>query len=71
MEETKHEAWNTPYPKAQPENKKIIAGILAILFGYLGIHKFVLGYTQEGIVQLVTHLTQKSTFQIALCKSNC
>ena len=32
---------------------KIIAGILAILFGSLGIHKFVLGYTQEGIVQLV------------------
>ena len=41
------------YRKAQPENKKIIAGILAILFGSLGIHKFVLGYTQEGIVQLV------------------
>jgi TM2 domain-containing membrane protein YozV len=53
MQETKNEAWNTPYPKAQPENKKIIAGVLAILFGYLGIHKFVLGYTQEGIVQLV------------------
>jgi TM2 domain-containing membrane protein YozV len=35
------------------ENKKIIAGILAIVFGYLGIHKFILGYTKEGIIQIV------------------
>ncbi|MCH4552344.1 MULTISPECIES: TM2 domain-containing protein [Aestuariibaculum] len=35
------------------ENKKILAGILAILVGYLGIHKFVLGYTKEGIIQLI------------------
>lgn len=53
METNKQEAWNTPYPKAQPENKKIIAGVLALLFGTLGVHKFVLGYTQEGIIQLV------------------
>jgi TM2 domain-containing membrane protein YozV len=56
MEETKHEAWNTPYPKAQPENKKIIAGVLAIILGGLGIHKFILGYTQEGIIQLLIGL---------------
>lgn len=53
MEETKHESWNSPYPKAQPENKKIIAGIFAIVLGGLGIHKFILGYTQEGIIQLI------------------
>ena len=35
------------------ENKKMIAGILAIVIGSLGIHKFVLGYTQEGIIQIV------------------
>lgn len=56
MEEPKHEAWNTPYPKAQPENKKIIAGVLAIVLGGLGIHKFILGYTQEGIIQLLIGL---------------
>lgn len=56
MEETKHEAWNTSYPKAQPENKKIIAGVLAIVLGGLGIHKFILGYTQEGIIQLLIGL---------------
>ena len=34
-------------------NKRIIAGIVAILFGSLGIHKFILGYQKEGIVMLV------------------
>lgn len=33
--------------------KKLIAGILGILLGGLGIHKFYLGYTQTGIIQLV------------------
>ena len=35
------------------ENKKLVAGILAILIGSLGIHKFILGYTKEGIIQIV------------------
>ena len=35
------------------ENKKIVCGIVAILIGYLGVHKFILGYTKEGIIQLV------------------
>ncbi len=35
------------------ENKKLVAGILGILLGSLGIHKFVLGYTKEGIIQIV------------------
>ena len=31
---------------------------MAILFGSLGIHKFILGYTKEGIIQMViTFLT--------------
>jgi TM2 domain-containing membrane protein YozV len=32
--------------------KKIPAGICGILLGSLGIHKFILGYTQEGIIML-------------------
>lgn len=32
--------------------KKIAAGILGILLGCLGIHKFVLGYTKEGVIML-------------------
>ena len=34
------------------ENKKILAGILAILFGWLGVHKFILGYNKEGFILL-------------------
>jgi TM2 domain-containing membrane protein YozV len=34
------------------DNKKILAGILAILFGAFGIHKFILGYNKEGIIML-------------------
>lgn len=33
--------------------KKIVAGILAILLGGFGVHKFYLGYTKEGIIQLI------------------
>jgi hypothetical protein len=33
-------------------NKKILAGVLAILLGALGIHKFILGYNKEGIIYL-------------------
>ena len=33
--------------------KKIVAGILGILLGGLAIHKFYLGYTKQGIIQLV------------------
>jgi|SRR5690606_2377573 len=36
------------------DNKKILAGILAIVFGQLGVHKFILGYQKEGIILLVT-----------------
>ena len=33
--------------------KKIAAGICGILLGGLGIHKFILGYTKEGIIQII------------------
>jgi len=39
-----------------PENKKIIAGILAILLGPLGIHKFILGYQKEGVIMLLVSI---------------
>jgi TM2 domain-containing membrane protein YozV len=44
--------------KALGADKKIAAGICAILLGSLGVHKFILGYTTEGIIMLlVTVLT--------------
>ena len=33
--------------------KKLAAGICGILLGALGIHKFILGYTKEGIIMLL------------------
>jgi TM2 domain-containing membrane protein YozV len=35
------------------ESKRVVAGILGIILGPLGIHKFILGYTQEGIITLI------------------
>jgi len=35
------------------ESKKTVAGILAIVVGWTGAHKFYLGYTTPGIIQLV------------------
>ena len=52
MENTKPESWNTPL-KPSEENKRVLAGIFALILGGLGIHKFILGYTQEGIIQLI------------------
>lgn len=37
-------------------SKKIPAGILGILLGALGIHKFILGYTKEGVIMLLVSL---------------
>ncbi|MEX0315658.1 MAG: TM2 domain-containing protein [Allomuricauda sp.] len=35
------------------DNKKILAGILAIVLGGFGVHKFILGYNKEGIILLI------------------
>ena len=45
------EEWNKV--TTSTENKKMMAGLLAIFVGWLGIHKFVLGYKTEGIIMLV------------------
>ncbi|GAB5401052.1 MAG: hypothetical protein Aureis2KO_26370 [Aureisphaera sp.] len=45
------ETWNEA--TSSGENKKILAGILAIVIGGLGIHKFILGYNKEGIIQIL------------------
>jgi TM2 domain-containing membrane protein YozV len=38
------------------KDKKLLAGILGIVLGGFGVHKFVLGYTKEGIIQIVITL---------------
>ncbi|MEO8233909.1 MAG: TM2 domain-containing protein [Flavobacterium sp.] len=64
METTKPtENWNNGTQPTQ-ENKKVLAGIMGILFGGLGIHKFILGYTQEGIIQIVVSIVTCGIFSI-------
>ncbi len=42
--------------KSSDSNKRIIAGILGILLGGLGIHKFYLGYNKAGIIMLLVSI---------------
>jgi TM2 domain-containing membrane protein YozV len=57
---------NQPNPPAQPaapapgtpslqeaSSKKILCGILGIVLGAWGIHKFLLGYSKAGIIQII------------------
>ncbi|CAM1359653.1 TM2 domain-containing protein [Tenacibaculum sediminilitoris] len=38
------------------ESKRVLAGVLAILIGSIGVHKFILGYTKEGIIQIIVSI---------------
>lgn len=50
------ESWNQV--TTTRENKKVLAGVLGIFFGHIGIHKFILGYNKEGFIQiLLTFIT--------------
>ena len=51
-EESSNQSAPTSYT-AEQKSKKLVAGILAILIGWTGVHKFYLGYVKEGIIQLV------------------
>ena len=46
----------TPQQLEEAHNKKIVAGILGILLGGLGIHKFYLGYTTAAIIMLAVSI---------------
>lgn len=41
-------------PAPYRSEKKLPAGLLAILLGSLGIHKFYMGYNKEGIILLLS-----------------
>ena len=36
--------------------KKVAAGVCGILLGGFGVHKFILGYTTEGLIMLLVSL---------------
>ena len=49
-------------PGDQPvESKRVLCGVLAILLGVFGVHKFVLGHTGAGIVMFLISCTGIST----------
>ncbi|NND88128.1 MAG: TM2 domain-containing protein [Flavobacteriaceae bacterium] len=45
------EEWNEV--RTSTENKKVLCGVLAILLGGLGVHKFLLGYNTEGVLHIL------------------
>ena len=52
--ETLSEASEYESPAAESGKSQLIALILVIVVGGLGIHRFYLGYTWQGVVQLLT-----------------
>jgi TM2 domain-containing membrane protein YozV len=47
----------SPAPFNPAESKRTMSGILAILLGAYGVHKFVLGKTKPAVIMLVVSLT--------------
>lgn len=39
--------------KAMGADKKLAAGLCGLLLGVFGVHKFILGYTTEGVIMLL------------------
>lgn len=41
---------------SEVNGKKLAAGICGILIGVFGVHKFILGYNQEGLIMLLVSI---------------
>lgn len=46
---------STPPPSPQ-DSKRVICGVLGILFGFLGIHRFLLGDVTGGVIRILLNL---------------
>jgi len=46
----------TSLSETEISNKKLAAGLLGIFLGSFGVHKFVLGYHNAGIIMLVVSI---------------
>jgi TM2 domain-containing membrane protein YozV len=51
-----------PPPSSSGNSKRVSAGILGILLGALGIHKFVLGYSKAGVIMLLVSIIGAAFF---------
>ena len=45
-----------PALPARPESKRVLAGVMGILFGAFGVHKFIIGLTTPAIIMLLVSL---------------
>lgn len=45
-----------PSPVANRASNKVAAGVCGIVVGGLGVHKFILGYTNAGLIMLLVNL---------------
>ena len=52
MNKMENQNFQNPSPIYR-DNKKVLAGDVAIMIGGFGIHKFILGYTKEGVLQIL------------------
>lgn len=43
---------SVPAPPSPARKERVVAGVLALLLGGLGVHKFYLGYVAEGLVMI-------------------
>lgn len=46
----------SPQQLEEAKSKRVAAGVLGILLGAFGIHKFILGYTSAALVMLLSSL---------------
>ena len=44
------------FNNASGDNKKVLAGVLGIVVGWAGVHKFILGYNKEGGIMLASSI---------------
>ncbi len=49
-------------PPSDGNSKRISAGVLGILLGALGVHKFVLGYSKSGVIMLLVSIIGAAFF---------
>ncbi|MCR5615527.1 MAG: TM2 domain-containing protein [Saccharofermentans sp.] len=42
--------------KPKPKKERVTAAVLAFFFGWMGLHKFYLGYTSVGIIYLLVFI---------------
>ena len=56
VEATKVESENATASTTEKPKSKIVAGLLGIFLGAIGVHNFYLGYTGKGIAQIFVTL---------------